>query len=113
MNLSSKEIQNWGKNINSDLAALYKALTPLTTNANELAKICKSADTTLYQRFIDLGKQTDTAYKKLNEFNKVLESNLNTYVKAVQSAETKQVNSQKAAIDQFAENANLISKITM
>lgn len=114
-NLSSTQITNWKKSVDSAITTkLVTSLNKAYNDAIQLNKVTSSQDeNNLSYRFNDLAKVTQQASKQLTTFMKSWDADLTSYINTVKKAETQAAEAVKQKIDQFSESASKISKLKM
>ena len=113
-NLTSAQIKNWQTKIDKSIKTdLVKLMSNTAAAASQLAKITKSDDATLSQRYTDLQRLTTQAQKQLTTFMTSFDTSIKSYINAVEKATAVATEETHAAIDQFAEKATQIAKLKM
>lgn len=115
-NLTSKQITTWQKNVDTAISTkLINSLKNTFNDAAELASITSSGEdeNDLNYRFNDLKKVMNQSSLQLTKFMNAFDADLTKYISSVKSAESALEESVRKTIDQFAEAANKIAKLSM
>lgn len=116
-NLTYKQIDSWQKNVSKAVNTnLVSSLKKISNSAAELQTITASASgdaDQLSYRFKDLSALSKTAASRLKQSMEGFEKSMDEYLKAVKSAENKAAAQARKPLDQFAEVAAQIAKITL
>lgn len=115
-NLTSKQITTWKNSVDTAISQnLVGTLSSLYDIAGELAKVTSSGqdENNLNYRFNDLKKVMTESASQLSKFMNAFDEDLANYIYTVKKAENALDENVRKAIDQFAEAATAISKLSM
>ncbi len=115
-NLSSKQISAWKKSVDTAITThLVTSLKKAYEDSAKLSEVTKTAgdSSQLSYRFNDLAKLTNQAATQLTKFMASFNTSIDTYIKETTKAEENAAEKARKAIDQFAEAATKISKLSM
>lgn len=115
-NLTAKQITTWKNNVDTAITKnVVTSLKKAYEDAVQLNKITASGqdENDLSYRFRDLSKVTNQAAQQLTKFMKEFDLNLTIYINTVKKSEEDAAEKVRKSIDQFAEAAAKISKLTM
>ena len=115
-NLTYKKLTTWKNSIDKAISTnLAGSLKKIYSDAHNLHTITASGEEekNLSYRFNDLAKVTNEATKQITNFMVKFDSSLTEYMNVVKKAEETAAENMRQQIDQFAEAADKISKLSM
>lgn len=115
-NLTSHQIATWKNNLDTAIGENLKyRLKYIENNCRNLRSLTNSGvpSTHLYEDFDKLGRIMWCANSQLSTFMKAFDEDLTRYITTVKNAENALNESVLRAIDQFAEAADKISKLSI
>lgn len=112
-NLTTTQIQKWVEDLKSNLTK-FKNNADLTEDIlQKMASTVKSTNSPeIHQALSDLRALAETTHRQLGNFGNTLSSQLNKYLKEI-GASSEGLTDKLKKQDQFRENANKISKLSM